>query len=305
MDSRRGFAVTERRRCRDLLERRCIVATSKLVKIVVLVLLLIPAGAFFGMACQNINQQYELLLLLDKEVVRSFAQLLLAVAAVAVIGGLLAALVRPIWICIVGFALSALAAFLAWELSLPSGVSALIYFVFGALYSRAVAEALDNRLKFSVEPILGGQSTLLTGLAIAASVSLYFGYAAQIEEQGFELPPAIGDAITEFSMVPMRAQIEARMDLTSEQKEALAAQMREGFDQWMASMEETIQPYERLVPVAVAFMLLQLLAVINTLFSWVPIVFLAVLFPILTAVGVVKKTTETMEVERLSLGYLE
>lgn len=277
-------------------------ATTKLVKIVVLVLLLIPAGVFFGLACQNINQQYELLLALDKEVVRSFAELLLAVGTVAVVGGLVAALVRPVWICVVGFALSALAVLLAWELSLASGISALIYFLVGAGYSRGVAEALDNRLKFSVEGISGSQSTLLAGLAIAASVSLYFGYAAQVAEQGFEFPPAIRDTITEFSMVPMRTQIEARTDLTSEQKEVLAAQMGEGLDQFMASTEEMIEPYERFVPVAVAFMLFQLLAVINSLFFWVPIVVLAVLFPILTAVGVVKKTTETREVQRLGLG---
>jgi hypothetical protein len=69
----------------------------------------------------------------------------------------------------------------------------------------------------------------------------------------------------------------------------------------MASMQEMIGPYERLVPVAVAFMLFQFLAVINALFFWVPIVLLAVLFPILTALGVAKETTETREAVRLSL----
>jgi hypothetical protein len=278
------------------------VPTSKLVKTVVLVLLLIPAGAFFGLACKNINQQYELFLALDKEVVRSFAELLLAVAAVAVIGGLVAALVRPVWICIVGFLLSALAVFLAWEFSLASAISAVIYFLVGALYSRGVAEALDNRLKFSVEAISGSQSTLLAGLAIAASVSLYFGYAAQVGERGFEFPPAMRDTIAEVSLVPMRAQIEARTDLTPAQKEVLAAQMKDGIDQFVASTEEMIEPYERFVPLAVAFMLFQFLAVINSLFFWVPVVILGVLVPILTAVGVVKKTTETREVERLGLG---
>jgi hypothetical protein len=276
-------------------------STAKLVKTVVLILLLISAGAFFGLACQSISQQYELLLGLDREVVRSFAQLLLAIVTVAVIGGLVAGLVRPVWICLVGFALSALAFFLAWELSVASGVSALIYFVVGALYSRGVAQALDNRLSFSVEGISGSQSTLLAGLAIVASVSLYFSYAAQVEKQGFQIPPAIRDTITELSMVPMRAQIEARTDLTSQQKEDLAGQMREGLDQFMASTEEMIKPYEGYVPVAVAFMLFQFLAVVNTLFSWVPILVLAVLFPILTAVGVAKKSTETREVERVGL----
>jgi hypothetical protein len=298
---RRSECHNNERRELAILERRCSVSRAKLAKIVLLVLLLIPAGAFFGLACQDMNQQYELLLALDKEVVRSFAQLLLAVAAVAVVGGLMAALVRPVWTCVVGFALSALAVFLAWELSLASGVSALIYFVVGALYSRGVAQALDSRLKFSVEPISGSQSILLAGLAIAASVSVYFGYAAQIEEQGFEFPPAIRETMTQFSMVPMRAQIEARTDLTPEQKEVMEDQMRDGLEQFMASTQEMIEPYERFVPLAVAFMLFQLLAVVNTLFSWVPIVVLAVLVPILTAAGVAKKTTQTREVVRLSL----
>ena len=66
-------------------------------------------------------------------------------------------------------------------------------------------------------------------------------------------------------------------------------------------MEEMIEPYERFVPVAVAFTLFQFLAIINALFFGVPIVFLAVLFAILSAAGVTKETTGTGEVERLGL----
>ena len=69
----------------------------------------------------------------------------------------------------------------------------------------------------------------------------------------------------------------------------------------MGSMGETTGPYQRFAPIAPAFMLFQFLAVINALFFWVPIVFLAAIFDILTAVGVVKKTTQTREVERLGL----
>lgn len=274
---------------------------AKVAKMVVLVLLLIAAGFFFGKACQEINQQYQLLLSLDTDFLHSLLTLLLAIAVVAITGGLVTALVRPLWIPIVAFALSSLAAFIAWELSPASGLSALIYFAFSALYGRGVAEALNNQLKFSVEPISGSQSVLLAGLAIAASVSLYFGYAAEIEERGFEFPPAVRGMITEISTAPMRAQIEAREDLTSEERDAMAAQMTEGFEQWMLSMEGMIQPYERFVPVMVAFMLFQVLAVANTLFSWVPIAILAILFRILTSVGLATKTTEMMEAVRLSI----
>jgi hypothetical protein len=275
---------------------------AKVAKIAVLVLLLIGAGFFFGRACQEINEQYQLLLSLDRDFAYGVLMLLLAIALIAIAGGLVAALVRPLWIPIFAFALSALAAFFAWELSVASGLTALIYFVVSIPYTRGVAEALENRLKFSVQAISGSQSILLAGLAIAASVSVYFGYAAEIEERGFQLPPVMDDMITEFSAAPMMAQIDARTDLTAEERETMSDQMTEGFEQWMASMVEMIQPYERFVPMMVAFMLFQVLAVVNTLFSWAPIVVLAILFSMLTRLGVVRETTESKTVVHLALG---
>ncbi len=275
---------------------------AKSAKIVVLAILLIAAGFFFGRSCERINQQYHLILLLDRDFLYPLITLLLAVGTVAVIGGLVAVLVRPLWICIVSFATSALAAFIAWELSLASAVAALIYLTVSVLYIRGVGEALNNRLKFSLEPISGSQSILLAGLAVAACTSLYFGYAEEIDERGFAFPPAMTEMIREMTIGPMRAQIEAHTNLASEEKDAVLAQMIEGFEeQWMRPMEEMIQPYERFVPLMVAFMLFQFLAVINMLFSWIPIVILAAIFPVLTGIGAVKKVTEMREVERLSI----
>jgi hypothetical protein len=274
---------------------------AKVAKIAVLVLLLIGAGFSFGRACQEINEQYQLLLSLDRDFAYGVLMLLMAIALVAIAGGLVAALVRPLWIPILGFGLSALAAFFAWELSLASGLTALIYFAVSIPYTRGVAEALENRLKFSVQAISGSQSILLAGLAIAASVSVYFGYAGEIDERGFQLPPAMGNMITEFSSAPMMAQIDARTDLTEEERETMAAQITEGFEQWMTSMEDIIQPYERFIPIMVAFMLFQVLAVVNTLFSWAPILVLAMLFPILTRLGVAREITATETVVHLVL----
>ena len=275
---------------------------TKAAKIVVLAILLIASGFFFGAALERLNQQYHLILLLDRDFLYVLLWLLLAVVSVAVTGGLVAALVRPFWISLLAFAVSALAAFIAWGVSLASAISALIYLIVALLYCRGVAGALKNRLKFSVEPISGSQPVLLTGLAIAASAALYFGYAAEIEENGFAFPPAMKEMIGEMSMAPMRRQIEARTDLTSEEKDALLAEITGGFEeQWMRPVEETIQSYEKFIPLVVAFVLLQLLAVVNSLFSWIPTVILSIIFPILTALGVTKKVTETREVERLTI----
>ncbi len=277
-------------------------SAAKSAKIVVLAILLIAAGFFFGNACERLHQDYQLILLFDRDFLRTLLLLLLAMATVAITGGLVAVLLRPLWICIVAFAVSALSAFIAWEVSLASGVAAVIFFFVSLLYCRGVAEALDNRLKFSVEPISGSQSILLTGLAIAACTALYFAYSMEIEERGFTYPPAMRDMIREMSMAPMTAQIEARSDLTSEEKDAFLAQILGGFEeQWMRPMDEMIQSYERFIPIVIAFMLFQFLAVINSIFAWIPVVILSIVFPILSGLGIVAKTTETREVERLSI----
>ena len=276
---------------------------GKSAKIVVLAILLIAAGFLFGRACEQVSRQYQLVLMLDRGFLYVLLWLVAAMATVAVTGGLVAALVRPLWVCVAAFAVSALAVLIAWEVSLASGVVTLIYLAVSLLYCRGVAEALDNRLKFSVEPISGSQSTLLAGLAIAASASLYFGYAAEIQEQGFAFPPAVRETLSEMSMAPIRAQIEARTDLTSEEKDTLLAQASEGFEeQWITPVEETIGSYQEFVPWVIAFSLFQLLAVINSLFSWIPIVILAVIFPILAGLGVTETVIETREMERLIVG---
>ncbi len=278
-------------------------SAARTAKISVLALLLILAGFLFGRACARVDQQYELILLLDTSFLPVLLFLLGSMASVAVVAGLTAALVRPLWLSALIFALSACAAFLGWELSLPSAVAAAVYLLASLAYCRGVATGLAGRLEFSVEPISGSQSVLLTGLAIAASLSLYFGYAAQIEEQGFTIPAALKDSIRQMVMAPMTSQIESRTDLNSEEREALLAQMVQGFEeQWLEPVEEQLQSVEGLVPLAAAFMLFQFLVLVNTLLSWIPVVLLSIIFPVLTALGVTRKLTEMKEVERLSLG---
>lgn len=278
-------------------------SATRAAKISVLAILLLLAGLLFGRACGQINRQYDLVLLLDASFIQVLLFLLVAVAAAAIAGGLTAALVRPLWLCAVIFLLSSCAVFVGWGMSLPGAAVALVYLLASLLYCRGVATALDSRLKFSVEPISGSQSVLLTGLAIAASLSLYFGYAAEIEDSGFTFPPALRDSIRQMVMAPMTTQIEGRTDLTSEQKDALLAQVMQGFEeQWLKPVEQKLQSVERFVPWIAAFMLFQFLTVVNALLSWVPVAILAAIFPVLTALGVTKRLTETREVERLTLG---
>jgi hypothetical protein len=106
--------------------------------------------------------------------------------------------------------------------------------------------------------------------------------------------------MTKMTIVPMRESIEARTDLTPQEKERALAEMEEGFEEmWMGPLEEMIKPYERLIPVAVAAGVFMTLETILSLLTWIPRLILAAIFPLLQITGMTKVVRETREVERL------
>jgi hypothetical protein len=135
---------------------------------------------------------------------------------------------------------------------------------------------------------------LLIVLVIAASTCFYSGYAAQIESEGFYAPPFV----TDMAMGIAEGQIEGSADLTPEEKEQVIAEFREQFEQ---QVEGWIEPYQRFIPMGIAVMLLGLLTTIVTLFSWIPMLILRILFAILGALHVTKVVTEMQEVKRLTI----
>ncbi|MGA9351766.1 MAG: hypothetical protein WBW48_23600 [Anaerolineae bacterium] len=329
------------------------------LKSAVFAVLVIAASYFFGDVCERIGQGYELIFHPSPKGILGLAlQFFLALGAVAITAGLVAALVRPLWACFLIFALSALAMLLGWELKASSGVLTAVYFIASLFYAERIARELNDRLRFSVGPISQSQSILLTTLLIVACGSFYFGYAAEIRRDGFSIPPALVEvlvgrmekeiinllpadleqvAVTKFRqqlegvldemekdianrlpaaqeeaiMAEFRRRLEQILDemekeaserLSMVEREAITAEFREQFEKALAELvEKVIRPYERWIPVIFAISLFTLLGTITALLSWIPALALAVIFPLLTTLGVTKVVTETGIVRRLTL----
>ncbi len=273
---------------------------GRVVKIIFFALLLMAASWFFGLWCGRFGQAYTLFFQPGREILTLVLWLLLAIAVVAVTAGLVAALLKPLWVAAVAFALSALAMVLGWQVGIGPALFGLLYFAASLLYTRGVAGELNERLKFSVEPVSRGLSLLFLVLALAACGSLYLGYAAHIEKEGFTFPPSFKEMMSKMTIIPMREAIEARTDLTPQEKERVLAEMEEGFEEmWIGPLEEMIEPYERLIPVVVAVSAFMTLQTILGLLSWIPGLILAMIFPILQITGMTKVVKETREVEML------
>lgn len=265
---------------------------GSITKTLVFVALLVGAGCFLGFVFQRIGENYGLLFSPSMSLLYLGLWFLGALVAVAVTGGLAAVLLRPFSILALAFALSAVGMFATWEFSAVSGILAAIYLAVGLLYSRGIRGELNNRIKFSVGHILRSQAILLVVLAGIACASFYFGYAAEIEREGFTVPPAAIDMIVEA----MGDQIDAGM--TPAEREAALAQFREDFE---AQVESTLEPYESYIPMGLGAALFMPLTSVVLFLSWIPILILALLFLILTYLGVTHEVTETREVTRLSL----
>jgi MFS family permease len=270
---------------------------SKWLKVTFFVLLLVGAGYFFGTVCRQIGQAYRLILFPSGELLNLLLWFLLALGAVAVIAGLVAGLLRPLWVGIIAFALSGLAMLLGWQMTLGSGILILVYLLAASLYTVSVARELDERIRFSVRPISEGQGMFLIALILAACGSLYLGCAAHIEREGFSIP----EFYIEMFMKPMEKQIEAQGP-AGERQEALARfrkEFRRAVDEFF---KRTVKPYEQFIPLAVAASLFMPLVTISRLLAWVPTMFLSIVFHLLKALGVIKVVSETREGQTLVIG---
>ena len=208
--------------------------------------------------------------------------------------GLVATLLRPVWVAFIAFALSGLAIFLCWHVTAVSGVLILVYVLAACLYTVEVARELSERIRFSVRPIAAGQGTLLTALVLLVCGSLYLGYAAHIDREGFSLP----ENTIELFMQQMEKQIEARVP--AEQRHETVAEFRKGFRPAVDEFfEHTVKPYERFIPLGVAASLFMSLVTLTRLLAWVPAQVLRLVFLVLTALGVTTVVREMQEVQRL------
>jgi hypothetical protein len=267
---------------------------SKALKTAFLAALLMGAGYFLGTVCTQFGQAYELILSPSEELLDLLLRFLLALGAMAVTAGLVAALLRPVWVGIIAFAFSALTMLLGWQVSPGSCVLVLVYVLVASLYTVSVARELNERIKFSVGTVTGEQGMLLMALVLVACGSLYLGYAAHIEREGFSVP----ELYIEMFMEQMEKQIVSRAP--EAEREEMMAEFREEFRHTVDEFfEQTVKPHEKLIPLSVAAGIFTPLVTVTRLLSWVPTMVLNLVFYLLTVLGVIKVVCETQEVQRL------
>jgi hypothetical protein len=238
---------------------------SKWLKIAFFTALLIGAGYFFGVVCKGIGNAYEFILSPSKELLGILLKFLLAVGVLMLTAGLVAALIRPLWIAYIAFAFSGIAILLGWRVSTLIGAIILIYILAGSIYAMGVAKDLKERIRFSMRSIGTGQNLLSMSLVLVACGSLYLGYKEHIDQVGFSVPESfleiMADQVEE--QIGIQTPEEGRSQTIDEIKEGVKRSM-EGL------IYQKLKPYEAYIPLGLAAGVFMSLVTIIGILMWLP-----------------------------------
>jgi hypothetical protein len=274
---------------------------SSLAKTTVFILVLIGAHVLLGITCNKVQAQYESLFPPDKASLNLVIWVVGSILLGALTGGLVAALVRPFWIIALGFFLSSLAMLLAWGVNIYSAIAALIYFLIAIRFCKTVADEINNRLNFSVNPIQQEQKLLLFGLALMIGAGFALGYQDATRRSGELIPPAYKQKITDSITRTVQAQLEKQSGPGQVENTMVLQQMQQGVEKLWASADKLLEPYVSYLPFVIGALLVWLLNTLLGFIAWIPPLLLSRIIPLLKAIGVTHEVVETKEARRLVL----
>lgn len=271
-----------------------------LVKTVVFGALLTGAGVFLGFVMKWVGGGYAHFVPGTWDLAGALQLAFLAIGAiatVAVTAALVAILIRPFWVAALEMLASAIVLFLCWQISLTGFVVALIYFLVGMLYLAGVRAEISNRIQFRVWNIRTSQGMLLALLVALVCTSLYFGYAKNIDKEGFTLSPGAIDWMVDMAdqhvvdtMMPPTSSSDDRVEALKSLRLYLENDLHNG-----------MEPYKGYAPVLLATGAFSVLTLAMLVLSWVPLLVLWIIFFILLHLKVIKKKAHPVEVTRLSI----
>jgi len=220
--------------------------------------------------------------------------LLGAILIAALAGGVVAVLVRPLPVAMVTMGLSALALFLAWGINGWSALGSITMLGTACGYVLSTEREMNLRIRFSPAQVGRASFRLMTGLSLAACISLYAGAAEHIAENGIILPEeawsAIAVGMDEY--ITLVAPKEFEGPELDGLRETFHAQLQE-------TLRDLVEPYSAYVPIVYALMFFMLLTQLQWFAAGLVGVLLRGVFPLLRSLGFAELKHERVVAERI------
>ncbi len=272
-----------------------------IIKTVILVLLYGAAAYFFINSCKQIADNFLLLFLFKAESVPYLIQLGIFILLFALAAGLVAVLVRPIWLLYPVAVLPAIILPVVFGFSGMIGIFAAVTALFLVIYVSGVENKLKNQIKFSLNPLAEANRTLYFIIPLLISMALALGYAADMAKRDYIILPEYRQMSIDYSSKQISATIEKDETIPAEMRGIAIKKAQESMEKMWTDLDRTFKPYTEYVPAYIGLLVFSLVKLAASLLGAIPLLLISGIIALLKKIKVINLKTETMEVSRLEI----
>lgn len=257
---------------------------------------------YFSSLCASLVDNY--FVIFNDAVFPIIGELLISVVLFLLVVGVIAALVRPVWLAIIVYAVGAFMYPLIVGFGPVTAASASIVFILLLAYLLFEARQFGNQIKFSTYP-LGGKKMLLGSLLAAlVAVAVGVGYNVDSAAENYIVPPVLKTLITEqtssMAKVTVDKQVEGQ-DVSAQQKGIMIQEIQKKFNDIINDIEMNLGSDKTNIGVFLGVLVFASLQIIFIVVSLLSMLLIPLLFWILKITGFTKTTTGKVEVTRITL----
>jgi hypothetical protein len=269
---------------------------NKIINFLIITLPLAVAGFFFGHVSLQCSQIFNLAVNSPRELIGISIMFFIALAILLVCAGLAVVLVRPLFAGILCFGVSAIAILLVWGFSTANLLFAGIYWLLSIFYYFDSLEEIEQRIHFSIKPLIDKQNVFLAGLLIILAVNVFRGADAYLVKNEFHVPKQFVQAISSQviknakSQLPADTQVQSDKVLTDEVSDKLSN-----------VVDDQIKPFKQYIPLILALGVFFLISTVARVLLWLPMVLVRTILSVLIWGGLVKVVNRQVEIERLTM----
>jgi len=278
------------------------VSLGYVIRISACLLAFFAASAYVAHACSVVADNYLLLAAIPASgaLISWAINLGISIVLFVFAVGLVAALVRPMWVAMIGYVVGAVLFPLIVGSSIITWVVALIFAGVLILYLVSIVRLFANQIEVSTHPL--GEKKMLISLLISIliSVSVAIGYINDSTARNYVIPPEGETAYSQY-MMKMAESLVDQQNGTAKQKEAALKEAGKKVDETFDKVEQSLKPVQKHIPILIGVVVFSLVQMVLIFVVMLVAVLIPLLFLILKAARFIHVVTEKREVSRWTL----
>lgn len=256
------------------------------IRICACILAFLIAAIYFSYSCKTLVNNYFLVTTVPWLINFTVATVLfIIILSVTVV------LLRPFWIAIITYGLSAVLYTFIVSFSIAVWITAAVFFVSLVLYLFFEIRQFNNQIKFSTHPLGDKKILVCSLLAVMVSVAFGIGYAQDSIKRNYVVPPEIKTFLLTLSGQKIAAQ----------QKQIAIKQTKEKLQAMMNDAEKTLKPNQKYIPIILGILSFLCFQMILFLISFIAAIFIPLVFWFLKISHFAHTAVEKCETQHLTL----